>query len=164
MPFKKIETQEELDRIIGERLKREKEKYADYDELKAKLKEFEDSASDIEELKEKLKTLEEENKELSSKKEEYEAQNTELENLKNKLSGIERENLLKKVAKEHGIPETFASRLRGEDEKALNADAETLSEYMKALEKPAPHKDTEPIGVEKSEASWINMAQKLRGE
>ena len=164
MPFKKIETQEELDRIIGERLKREKEKYADYDELKAKLKEFEDSASDIEELKEKLKTLEEENKELSSKKEEYEAQNTELENLKNKLSGIERENLLKKVAKEHGIPETFASRLRGEDEKALNADAETLSEYMKALEKPAPRKDTEPSGVEKSDASWKSMAQKLRGE
>ena len=164
MSFKKIETQEELDRIISERLKREKEKYADYEELKEKLKGFEDSASDIDELKEKLKTLEEENEKLSSKKEEYDAQNTELKNLKEKLSGIERENLLRKVAKEHGIPETFASRLRGEDEKALNVDAETLSEYMKALEKPAPRKDTEPSGVEKSEASWKSMAQKLRGE
>ena len=33
--FKTIETQEELDRIIGERLSRQKEKFADYDDLKA---------------------------------------------------------------------------------------------------------------------------------
>lgn len=164
MPFKKIETQEELDRIISERLKREKEKYADYDELKEKLKDFEDSATKIEELNEKIKTIEEENQKLSKKKEEYDAKNTELEDLKKKLSGMERENLLRKVAKEHGIPESFANRLRGEDEKALNADAETLSEYMKSLEKPAPRKDVEPSGVGSSDGAWKVMSQQLRGE
>lgn len=33
--FQPIESQEALDRIIGERLAREREKYADYDDLKA---------------------------------------------------------------------------------------------------------------------------------
>lgn len=36
MEYKAPETQEELDAIIGARLKREREKYADYEELKAK--------------------------------------------------------------------------------------------------------------------------------
>ena len=40
--FKTIETQEDLDRIVKERLARQKEKYADYDELKSRVKELED--------------------------------------------------------------------------------------------------------------------------
>ena len=36
MAFKPIETQEDLDIIVGERLKREREKYADYEALKEK--------------------------------------------------------------------------------------------------------------------------------
>ncbi|MGC4387199.1 phage scaffold protein, partial [Streptococcus suis] len=39
--FKPIETQEELDRIISERLARQKEKYADYDQVKARVSELE---------------------------------------------------------------------------------------------------------------------------
>ena len=36
MSFKAIETQEELDRIIQDRLTREREKYSDYEDLKNK--------------------------------------------------------------------------------------------------------------------------------
>ena len=36
MTFKAIETQEELDRLIQERLSREKGKIADYDEIKTR--------------------------------------------------------------------------------------------------------------------------------
>lgn len=35
MSFEPIETQEDLDKIVGARLAREREKYADYDDLKA---------------------------------------------------------------------------------------------------------------------------------
>ena len=39
--FKAIETQEELDRIVTERLKREQEKYSDYEALKTRNSELE---------------------------------------------------------------------------------------------------------------------------
>ncbi|MFX4006255.1 phage scaffold protein, partial [Streptococcus suis] len=41
MSFKPIETQEELYRIIGERFGGQKEKYADYDQLKNGVSELE---------------------------------------------------------------------------------------------------------------------------
>ena len=40
--FKIIETQEELDAVIKARLSREREKYADYEDLKKQLADFED--------------------------------------------------------------------------------------------------------------------------
>lgn len=48
--FKPIASQEDLDRIIGERLSRERGKYADYDDLKAKAAKFDevDAASKTE--------------------------------------------------------------------------------------------------------------------
>mgnify|MGYP005733629291 FL=1 len=39
--FKIIETQEELDAVIKARLSREREKYADYEDLKKQLADFE---------------------------------------------------------------------------------------------------------------------------
>ena len=41
MSFKTIETQEELDRIIQDRIARERDKFADYDELKTKVTDYE---------------------------------------------------------------------------------------------------------------------------
>ena len=38
-------TQSELDQIIGERLRREREKYADYDELKGKAEKYDQSVA-----------------------------------------------------------------------------------------------------------------------
>lgn len=48
--FKAISSQEELDRIVGQRLARERSKFADYDDLKAKAAKFDevDSASKTE--------------------------------------------------------------------------------------------------------------------
>ena len=39
--FKPIETQEELDHIIKERIRREREKFSDYEELKTRVSELE---------------------------------------------------------------------------------------------------------------------------
>ena len=43
--FKTIETQEELDNIVKERLRREREKFADYDDLKKRVSELESENS-----------------------------------------------------------------------------------------------------------------------
>ena len=64
--FKQITTQEELDAVIRDRLKRERakaaEKYADYDDLKAKAAELdqlrESQKSDLEKANEKIAKLE----------------------------------------------------------------------------------------------------------
>lgn len=42
--FKPIASQADLDRIIGERLSRERSRFADYDDLKAKAAEFDKAA------------------------------------------------------------------------------------------------------------------------
>lgn len=39
-PFEAVTSQEDLDRIVGQRLARERAKYADYDDLKAKADQF----------------------------------------------------------------------------------------------------------------------------
>ena len=45
--FKTIETQEELDRIVKERLARQKEKYADYDKLRERVEELETENAEL---------------------------------------------------------------------------------------------------------------------
>lgn len=54
MPFEPIETQEELDKIVGARLAREREKYADYDQLKATAEEASEAIAERDELRGQL--------------------------------------------------------------------------------------------------------------
>lgn len=54
MSFEPIETQEDLDKIVGARLAREREKYADYDELKAAAGAASDLVAERDELASKL--------------------------------------------------------------------------------------------------------------
>lgn len=78
--FKTIETQEELDRIVKERLARQKEKYADYDALKSRVKELEDENAELHtaaDVSAKDKTAQESQiAELQSKISDYETEKT----------------------------------------------------------------------------------------
>lgn len=109
-PSKRTFTQEEVDAVISERLKRERAKYSDYDELKAKA--------------DKLNELEEANKSELQKATE---RATELEN---KLAGLEKANEIRsireKVAKETGVPASAMSLLTGETEEACKEQAQVI--------------------------------------
>ena len=76
MTFKTIETQEELDRIIQERLNREKEKFSDYDAIKTRNAELENEVgtlkSTIEEINAATKSHEQTVADLNKKIAEYE--------------------------------------------------------------------------------------------
>lgn len=106
MAFKTIETQEELDNIIGERLKREREttasKYADYEELKSKIEKLQLENSS---LQESMKSTEEEK---------FKAQ-TAITQLESDLKGYEISNLKTKIALQMGIPFDMACRLMGDE-------------------------------------------------
>lgn len=150
--FKTIETQEELDRIIGERLSRQKEKFADYEDLKSSVKKLEQKNADL------LQAIDNNNQLLKEREEILTAKETEFSELQKVVDGYKFNQLRTQVALKYGIPYELAERLQGADEESLQADAEKLSALMKP--KPtAPLKEQEPVvGEERTNA----MRQMLR--
>ena len=103
-------TQAELDAIVGERLKRDRAKYADYEDMKAKA--------------EKYDQMEEANKsELQKAIERSEALQTELDALKN-ANTIR--DIRQKVAEETGVP---ASILTGSTLEECEEHAKKILEF-----------------------------------
>ena len=97
-------TQAELDAIVGDRLKRERAKYADYDEFKAK-------AAKFDEAEEASKS------ELQKAVEERDRYKAELEKL---AAERERAEKVAKVAAEKGVDAALLARMAGDVEE--NAD------------------------------------------
>ena len=144
--FKTIETQEELDNIVKERIRREREKFADYDELKKRVSELETENG-------ALKDTVEETKQTIA---ESDARITELQG---QVSNYETASLRTRIALQNGLPYDLADRLQGADEEALRADAERLAGFMRPATPQAPLRDTEPpIGDDKT----MQMKQMLR--
>lgn len=139
--FKVISTQEELDRVIGERLARQKEKYADYDDLK-----------------ERNVALESEKVSLQEELDKATKARTELET---RVSRYESDKLKTSVALRYGLPIDFAERLQGEDEESLQADAERLSGLFKSQSPTSILKDVEPTNVEDGDAMWRQVVKDL---
>ena len=111
-------TQEDLDRIVKERLTREREKYGDYDALKAKAVKFD-------EIEEASKT------ELQKATERATALQSELDALKN----AEKVRLMReKVSQDTGVP---ASLLTAESEEACKSQAKQILEFSRPAGYPA---------------------------
>jgi len=110
-------TQDDLNKQIGDRVARERAKYADYDTLKT-------AAQELQELKA--------------------AQQSETEKLTGKATKLEQEsqsakaeNMRLRVAMEKQLPADLIDRLRGSSKEELEADADKLLELVK----PTPSLD-----------------------
>jgi len=112
-------TQEELDKIVAERLDRERKKYADYADLKKRAEEYE-------KLRQSQMT---EQEKLEARLAEAERQIMEREIA---VAEAEQRVLKAKVAESMGLPVALAERLTGTTEEELKADAANLLEVMKA--------------------------------
>lgn len=136
MEFKIIETQEEFDKAIQERLNRQKEsiekQYADYAEIKERNTTLETEVGT-------LKTT------LSETNEKYTNYDKDIADLNAKIAGYETANMRTRIALQHNIPYDLASRLVGEDEESITADAKKLAELVGNKEPVAPLRDVEPI-------------------
>lgn len=154
MEFKIIETQEEFDKAIQERLNRQKEsiekQYADYAEIKKRNIELE---TEVGTLKTTLS-------ETDKKPENYDKN---IADLNAKIAGYETASLRTRIALQHGIPFDLASRLVGEDEEALTKDAEKLASLVKQKEPIAPLKDVEPQ-VDEKDAAYKSLLGNLNLE
>lgn len=89
---------------------------------------------------------------------------TERDTLQGKVKGFETDALKQKIAKEKGIPLDMASRLSGDDEKALRADADSMAAMLRAYKGPAPLHDPAPKDPDPKTADMTNMLRDLRGE
>lgn len=135
MPFTPINTQEEFDQRIQERIERERRniesKYSDYDSLK---KENTD-------LKKENTDLKKQSDDLKQKHSDAEKQ---ISDLQNKVKGYELEALKTNIAQETGIPFALRGRLQGTTEEEIRKDAETLAgligenKEQKPIKPPAP--------------------------
>lgn len=115
-------TQAELDAVVKDRLKREREKYADFDALKAK-------AAKFDEIEQANKT-------------ELEKANEQVSALKAQLDGIKKAEELRemrtKIATENNVP---IELLNGATEEECQAQADKIKEMMSASGIPTSVRD-----------------------
>lgn len=149
--FKPITTQEEFDAAIKARLSREKEKYADYDQIK----------SLVEDLKKENVDLKSTIEANHQSKEDADKQ---LEEMQNQIAGYETASLRTRVALQHGLPYDLADRLQGTDEESFKADAERLAGFMKKTQPVYPLGTNEPSLGDDKDAALKGMLHKMRGE
>ena len=154
MSFKAIETQDELDRIITDRLSRQKE---GFDKQLGELDQLKTANADLEK---QVGTLQSTIEQSKAGQEDYTKQ---ISDLTSKVAGYETANLRTRIALQNGLPYDLADRLVGEDEESIKADAERLSSFVTKKQTTAPLKDLENISNGKNSA-WSQMASSLTSE
>jgi hypothetical protein len=123
MDFNPIETQEQFDEVIRERLARENKKYEGWTSPD-KLQEIKDGYEKNASKKYEGYTSPED---LQTMKNNYESQ---LEIIRKENTSLKASQLRSKVANEFKLPTEMASRLQGTTEEELRTDAKTLAELV----------------------------------
>lgn len=101
---------------------------------------------------------------IAALKNQVETLTTERDTLQGKVKGFETDAMKRKIAQEKGIPMDMASRLTGDDEKTLKADADNMAAMLRAFKGPAPLADPMPKDPDPKIADMTNMLRDLRGE
>ena len=127
--FKPIESQEELDGIIKDRLKRERESTS---------KKFEGWISP----EDHQRALDEAAKSFDDYKKAHESDEQTITDLTAKNKAYETASLRSRIAREVGLPYECAERIRGEDEQSMLDDARALKKLVGSSQ-PIPTKSTE---------------------
>ena len=128
-------TQEELNKIVSERIKRAQAKT---EELENRVKELEEERAGL------LSTIEANNQLLIEKDGLISAKEAEFAELQKVSDEYKASQLKAQIAVRNGLPYDLAERLQGSDEESLQADAERLSAFVKQKQVIAPMKSNEP--------------------
>lgn len=155
--FKTIETQEQLDAVIGDRIKREREtlakKYEGYlspEDFKAKTDDYDKQIGDL-------------NKALNDANEKIAGHGKELEERDNKIKAYETHSVKTRIANETGLSYEAVDFLKGDDEDSIRKSAEALK-ALSGRQAPPPLASTEGMRVEDKDAHLRNTLRKLKGE
>ena len=157
MEFTQIETQEQFDAMVKDRVERAKSAGA-----KEARKEFETQLKDLESIKDQLTSKDAEVEALKAKISDFEsekkANEESYQGMQKELSELKLKALKTKVAMDAGLPADLADRLTGDDEETLKADAEKLASFV-GSKKVAPSFKTEEVPADPAEAGFREMAQ-----
>lgn len=148
--FKVIETQEQLNAIIKARLDREKEKYADYDQLAEKIKKLETENTNL--------------KQTITEKETSESTTAnKIADLEKDVTTWKQKSLKQQIAMKNGLPFDLADRLQGDSEESLNEDAERLASLVNVKNYTQPLADKEPnLEINSVDAAWRDVVKNLK--
>lgn len=138
--FKVIETQEDFDKAIKERLDRKDKE----------LSEFKEKTSAAE--AEYKKRLDEANAQIKSLNEKIAGHDKIVSDLTARATAAEGSLLKNRIAHEHGVPLELANRLVGETEEELTKDAESFAAFMAPASAP-PLRSNTPAGTDNGSSS-----------
>lgn len=148
--FKVIETQEQLNAIIKARLDREKEKYADYDQLAEKIKKLETENTSLKQT-------------ITDKETSESTSLTRISELEKDVTTWKQKSLKQQIAMKNGLPFDLADRLLGDSEESLNEDAERLASLVNVKNYTQPLADKEPNFESKgTDAAWRAVVKNLK--
>ena len=153
MEFTPIESQEQFDAMVKDRVERAK---------KSAQKEFETQLKDLESIKTQMTEKENELNSLRQKIADMDGENKTKEesyqSMLKELSTVKLDALKQKIAIEEGIPLEMANRLNGEDDESIRNDAKTIKGFMGSKTLPrSANNDDAPMDT--AEAGYRAMAQ-----
>lgn len=154
--FTSITTQEEFDKAIGARLKRERDTVTR--EYETKLSENE---TKIKSYEEQVGTLSGQLEESNKKNKGFETQIAERDD---KIKKYESSAMKTRIAHETGLPYEMAGRLAGDDEEAIKKDAEALKKIIGDRKPSAQRKSTEDPAIDDQRAAMQQVLRKLNGK
>lgn len=155
---KPITTQEDLDSLIGERLKRDREsqakKFEGWISPEAQAEAAKTAKKQVDELTKQLETQATAQAEAAARLEALQAQNRKYET----------DSVKRRVAHEVGLDWGLADRLTGETEEDIRRDAESLKSLVGATSAPPLRTYEADKGTQTTEAAWKTVLSQLKGE
>lgn len=115
------------------------------------------------ELKERDKQIEELNASIEGLTSKASTYDQTIADLTGKVSTYEGAALKSRIAYEMGVPYELASRLTGDDEAAVRADAEAIMKLVQR-QSPPPLRSTEPAAGNSEKQEFKSLLSGLRGE
>ncbi len=153
--FTPINTQEEFDAAIGDRLKREREtvskKYGDYEDLKKRVADQEAQISTL-------------TKERDDNAKKYAGYDKSLSELQTQVKAHETNSVKMRIARETGLPAELAERLSGKDEADMRADAESLAKLIRSQNVAPVYRPGGEGGTDGKDAALKNLVKKVRDQ
>jgi hypothetical protein len=155
--FTPINTQEELDRVIGDRIKRERETVSKG--LQAQLTERDEKIAGYES---RISGFEKQVADLNTKLEGYNGQAAKIKEMEDKIKGYETSSVKMRIARETGLPMELAERLSGDDEAAIRTDAESLRKALRLQEHAPLFHPTDGAGA--NDTALKNLLKSVRNK
>lgn len=159
MSFEVIETQEQLDKVIGTRIAKAKESAKA--EFQSKLDELDTLTTKLEEKESKITSLTDE---LETAKAAKTANEAKIADLTAKVQKYEADSVKTRIAQEFGLDAGLANRLTGETEEDIRKDAEALKGIVGSTSVQRINYNPESTAKDEENAALKNMLQAMKGE